>query len=89
MHSLILAANQKKKGAQLLPASGIQYSKFERLTDPMVTYDAGVSLLLKGHASKLVFNAQSRPVFRAQAEGELTTTMRKMMYVLMYHISID
>ncbi|MET4139569.1 hypothetical protein [Pedobacter sp. UYP1] len=81
--------NQKKKGAQLLPAVGIQYSKFERLADPMVTYDAGVSLLLKGHSSKFVFNAQSRPIFRAQADGELTTTMRKMMYVLMYHISID
>jgi hypothetical protein len=81
--------NQKKRGAQLLPAAGIQYSKFDRLNDPMVTYDAGVSLLLNGHASKFVFNAQSRPVFTNQANGEIKSTSRKMMYVLMYHISLD
>ena len=81
--------NQKKKGPQLLPALGIQYSNFERFADPMITYDAGVSLLLKGHASKFVFNAQSRPIFMAQSDGQITAVSRKMMYVLMYHISID
>ncbi|MGY0037381.1 hypothetical protein [Pedobacter sp. NJ-S-72] len=72
-----------------MPALGIQYSNFERFADPMITYDVGVSLLLKGHASKFVFNAQSRPIFMAQPDGQITAISRKMMYVLMYHISID
>jgi len=80
--------NQKKKSARLMPAVGFQYSKFERLDDPMITYDLGLSLLLKDHASKFVFNAQSRPVYQYQGT-ELKVSERKMMYVLMYQINID
>lgn len=71
-----------------MPAVGFQYSKFERLDDPMITYDLGLSLLLKDHASKFVFNAQSRPVYQYQGT-ELKVSERKMMYVLMYQINID
>jgi len=71
-----------------MPAFGFQYSQFDRLADPMITYDLGLSLLLKGHASKFVFNAQSRPVYSMQA-NELRVADRKMMFVLMYHINFD
>ncbi|KRT13338.1 hypothetical protein ASU31_25080 [Pedobacter ginsenosidimutans] len=80
--------NQQKKKARLMPAIAIQYSKFERLSNPMFTYDLGLSLLLRDHASKFVFNAQSRPIYRLQGT-ELKVSERKMMFVLMYHINID
>ena len=80
--------NQRKKTTRLMPAAAIQYSKFDRLADPMVSYDLGLSLLLKDHASKLVFNAQSRPVYIRQMD-QLRVSERKMMYVLMYQINIE
>ncbi|WP_029283351.1 hypothetical protein [Pedobacter sp. R20-19] len=80
--------NQQKKKARLMPVIGIQYSKFERLADPMFTYDLGLNLLLRDHASKFVFNAQSRPIYTLQG-NELKVSDRKMMFVLMYHINID
>jgi len=80
--------DQQKKTTRLMPAAAIQYSKFDRLADPMITYDFGLSLLLKDHASKLVFNAQSRPVYTTQM-NELRVSERKMMYVLMYQINIE
>lgn len=80
--------NQQSKKTRLMPAFGFQYSQFDRLADPMITYDLGLSLLLKGHASKFVFNAQSRPVYSMQA-NELRVADRKMMFVLMYHINFD
>ncbi|QNR85020.1 hypothetical protein H9N25_00465 [Pedobacter riviphilus] len=80
--------NQQKKSLRLMPALGFQYSRFERLSEPMISYDLGLTLLLKDHASKLVFNAQSRPIYTDQGDG-LKVADRKMMFVLMYHINID
>jgi len=80
--------NQRKKTTRLMPAAAMQYSRFDRLSDPMITYDLGLSLLLKDHASKLVFNAQSRPVYTSQL-NQLRVSERKMMYVLMYQINIE
>jgi hypothetical protein len=80
--------NQQKKKARLMPALGFQYSRFERLSEPMISYDLGLTLLLKDHASKFVFNAQSRPIYTVQANS-LKVSDRKMMFVLMYHINID
>jgi hypothetical protein len=80
---------KNKKGPRLLPAVAIQYSKLDRLEDPMVTYDVGLSVLLNGHSSKFVFNMQSRPVYTTTNEGALKVTDRKKMFVLMYHIAID
>jgi hypothetical protein len=78
-----------KNGPRLLPAAAIQYSKLDRLEDPMITYDLGLSLLLNGHSSKFVFNMQSRPIYTTTNEGALKVTDRKKMFVLMYHIAID
>ena len=80
--------NQQKKTTRLMPAVAFQYSDFDRLDQPMFTYDLGLTLLLKDHASKLIFNAQSRPIYTNQ-NSDLKVSERKMMYVLMYHISID
>ncbi|WP_442590495.1 hypothetical protein ACSBL2_04630 [Pedobacter sp. AW31-3R] len=80
--------SQQKKTTRLMPAAAFQYSKFDRLGDPMFTYDLGLTLLMKGHASKFVLNAQSRPVYTT-VNNELKVSDRKMMYVLMYHVSID
>jgi hypothetical protein len=79
--------NRRKKTTRLMPAAGIQYSNFDKLDAPMITYDLGLSLLLNGHDSKFVFNAQSRPIYNEVAD-QLKVTQRKMMYVIMYHINI-
>ena len=83
--------NQKKKGAQLMPAASVQYSRFEKLADPMITYDAGVSLLLHGHASKFTFDVQSRPIFDkpADAYSQSQYAERKLTYLLKYRVDIN
>ncbi|WP_442588976.1 hypothetical protein ACSBL2_23415 [Pedobacter sp. AW31-3R] len=83
--------NQKKPGAQLMPAVSVQYSRFEALADPMVTYDAGVTLLLHGHASKFTFDVQSRPIFDKPADvyHAAEYSERKLTYLLKYRVDIN
>jgi len=80
--------NQNKKGAQLLPAASVQYSRFEKLADPMVAVDAGVSLLLHGHASKFTFDVQSRPIYDnpESAFSKADYMERKLTYLLKYRV---
>lgn len=83
--------NQKKKGAQLMPAASVQYSRFEKLADPMVAVDAGVSLLLHGHASKFTFDVQSRPIYDAPADAysKANYAERKLTYLLKYRVDFN
>jgi hypothetical protein len=39
--------NQQKKKARLMPALGFQYSRFERLSEPMISYDLGIDPVAK------------------------------------------
>lgn len=83
--------DQEKKGMQLMPAASVQYSEFDRLADPVVVYDAGVSLLFNGHSSKLTFDAQRRPVFGAveSLAQAPEVTAHRMTYLLKYRIDFN
>ena len=82
--------NQTDKKIQLMPAVSVQYSNFDKLADPMIVYDAGVSLLLNGHSSKFTFDAQSRPVFDNPIDsGQASVNGRKMTYLLKYRVDFN
>jgi len=83
--------NQEKKGAQLMPAASIQYSKLDKLADPVVVVDAGVTILLAGHSSKFTFDAQRRPVFGAVdgLDQQPSVSAHRMMYLLKYRIDFN
>lgn len=81
--------NQEKKGMQLMPAASVQYSNLDALADPMVVYDAGVSLLLNGHASKFTFDAQRRPVFGGVTDNMPSVSGHRMMYLLKYRVEFN
>ncbi|MBS7229439.1 hypothetical protein KHA90_00235 [Flavobacterium psychroterrae] len=83
--------DHEKKGMQLMPAASVQYSTFDRLADPVVVYDAGVTLLFNGHSSKMTFDAQRRPVFGnvASLEEQPSVTAHRMTYLLKYRIDFN
>lgn len=82
--------NKEQKRVQLLPAASVQYSRFDQLADPMIVYDAGVSLLLNGHSSKFTFDAQSRPIYsNPTTDQQASVTERKMTYLLKYRVDFN
>ncbi|MGV3639176.1 MAG: hypothetical protein ACO1NZ_01580 [Adhaeribacter sp.] len=50
----------------LMPYASFRSSNYERLTDGVNVYDAGLNWLLNKHQSKLSLNYQLRPVFELQ-----------------------
>ena len=70
---------------RIQPNFGIQYSKFDGLKDPMVTYDLGVNVFFKGHSNKLSFCYQNRPVYNLQKEVD----SRRGDFILQYHIVLN
>jgi hypothetical protein len=79
--------NVKNLG-QLQPYFTIQYSEFDRLDDPMVFYDLGISWLLNGHLSKFTFNVQNRPIY-FEEDDMITVKERKLMFVLQYEVRLE
>jgi len=72
---------------QLYGAS--QYASYDRLNDNMLMFEGGLNWLIEGtHNSKISINAQSRPVFKIQSDGSITSTQRKGMIQLQYQILI-
>ncbi|GAA4453598.1 hypothetical protein [Rurimicrobium arvi] len=74
------------KMGTLLPYVSVQYSKLEKLADPVAYYDCGVNWLISGHNSKISLALQSRPVFEANGAGEYVKTVRKNDIVLQYQV---
>jgi hypothetical protein len=70
------------------PYFSMQISDFERLDDHMIYYDYGFNWLFAGHAAKLSFNVQNRPIFFDTSAG-LTVEDRKNMYVLQLSFVIN
>ena len=72
----------------LQPYFSGQYSKFDRLSDPMVMYDAGVNWLINGNQAKLTFSYQSRPVFTENTADNYVSSDRKGMAVMQFQIAL-
>jgi hypothetical protein len=71
----------------LQPYAATEYARYDRLNDPMVLVNAGVNWLLAGNASKLTLAYQNRPVFTAQANGDVNATDRRGEYILQYQVA--
>jgi len=77
-----------KKMTQFQPYFAGQYSDFDALSESIFQYDLGVNWFLKGHQSKLTFNAQNRPIL-FQNGSEIKAEDRKWMLVLQYQFRLD
>ena len=80
-----LFGKSEKFAPRVQPNFGIQYSKFDGLKDPMIAYDLGVNLFLKGHSNKLSLCYQNRPVYNLQKEVD----SRKGVFIVQYHIVLN
>jgi hypothetical protein len=72
---------------RLQPYFWMQYSNWERLDDPMISWNLGTHWLLNGHRSKVSFNLESRPIFFEDNEG-IKAEDRKVMFVIQYQFQI-
>ncbi len=73
---------------QLQPYGRIQYSDFERLSNPMISFDLGINWFLNGHLSKFSLHTQNRPIFFDQ-KNNLKIEDHKWMLVLQYQLRLQ
>ncbi len=71
----------------LQPFADMQYSRYERLRDPMYVFDVGVNWLIYGNNCKVTLNYQSRPYFAANSNGDLVQNSRLGEWVIQYQIA--
>lgn len=81
--------NKEKSTLQLQPAASVQLSNLEGLSDKVVIYDAGISLLFNNLSSRLTFDAQNRPIFTNDPANNAVESMRKWQFVLKYRIDFN
>jgi len=71
----------------LMPYASYRWSSYDRLTDPVKIYDAGINWLINKHQSKVSLNYQLRPVFTNSMNGDVTNTSNASSAWLQYQIS--
>jgi hypothetical protein len=69
------------------PFFDIQYSRYDRLKDPMYVFDIGFNWLIYGNNSKITFNYQNRPYFAPNSAGDLVDSSRLGEFVIQYHVA--
>ncbi|MFM7813716.1 MAG: hypothetical protein ACKO66_04295 [Flavobacteriales bacterium] len=62
---------------RLMPYIACQYSMYQKLNDPMVMVDGGVSLYVDEARSKLTLSVQNRPVFKASTDDSGTPQVKQ------------
>lgn len=74
-----------EKRGQLMPYVMVMAANFDRLSETMMVYDAGLNWFIDGYKAKLTLNYQNRPVFKAtdQKVGE-----RKSMALMQLQVAI-
>jgi len=76
------------QGGTFMPYASIQLGDYDRLTDLMFMWNAGLNYFIHGtHAGKLTLEYQSRPVFDDVA-GDMVAISRKGMAVLQFQIAL-
>jgi len=75
-----------KKQGTLQPYVSAFYANYERLKDPVFVYNIGINWIMSGQNSKISLDYQSRPIFNANANGDIieTKSARRGMVVLQY-----
>jgi len=71
----------------LQPFADLQYSKYNRLNDPMYVFDVGANWLIYGNNSKVTFNYKNRPYFAENSAGVLPESKRLGEFVIQYQVS--
>ena len=91
-HSVFVQAGYKlpahffgTKGFSIMPYSGFQMSKWDRLNSWMGIVDAGVNFLLVGNKAKITLNYQNRPVFD---NSTLKQTSRASAVIVQWQIAL-
>lgn len=69
------------RALQVQPYATLQYSLFEALDDPAVTFEIGLNWYQIGHHSKLTLNYRNRPIFE-QVGPRAETTARRAEVIL-------
>jgi len=70
----------------LMPYVSYRHSSYDRLSDPMNIYDAGINWLINKHMSKVSLNYQLRPVFETSTNGNVNHTSNASSGWLQYQI---
>jgi hypothetical protein len=82
----VLPHNEGK--TRLQPYGSCQYSRYEKLKDPMLMWEGGVAVLFNGHSNKITIGYQNRPVFGKDNASEMVQNTRKGMLVVQYQAAI-
>jgi len=78
-----------RRPEKIQPFVSGQYANYERLSDPVTFFEAGVNLLLQGQLSKLTFAVQNRPVFDQKAPTGIHQVDRRNTVILQYQIRLE
>ncbi len=71
----------------LQPFFDFQYSRYDRLADPMYVFDVGVNWLIYGNNAKVTLNYQNRPYFTENSAGALVQNKRLGELVIQYQVA--
>lgn len=75
---------------KLQPYAAINYSKFDRIKDAVVTPDFGLNWFLNGHSAKISLNYRMRPVFKyadaTKRYGDVVYDQRKGEFTIQFQI---
>lgn len=77
-----------KNGQALMPYATFTAKNFERLADPSTQFGLGVNYFVTGHHAKVTLEYQTRPVYKADAEGEVKSNGSRGQFILQTHIFI-
>ena len=83
--------SQDGHSMRLMPYIACQLSKYQKLNDPMVMIDGGISLYVDEVRSKLTLSVQNRPVFMSGTDtngnSQIRQSDRLNAFVLQYQVS--
>ena len=78
-----------KSNGTLQPYTTFTYCNYQKLKDPVLVYDVGINWIVSGQNSKISLDYQSRPIFKADANGDLREekSARRGQIVLQYQLA--
>jgi hypothetical protein len=78
-----------KKQGTLQPYVQAIYANYQKLKDPVLVYDIGINWIQMGQSSKVSLDYQSRPIFKANAAGDIVEVKnaRRGQVVLQYQVA--
>ena len=75
-----------KNGTAFMPYLTATYKDFERLAESSTQFGLGLNYFVTGHNAKLTLEYQTRPVYKADAAGDIKRNGSKGQLILQTHI---